>query len=61
MKVLGRLTKRPALEVWRSLDEETVRRALSRRPVVEYLLSNGTDTALTGWVRRRMPKIETGR
>ena len=61
MKALGRLTKRPALEVWQSLDEESVRRALSRRVVVEYLLSHGTDAALTGWVRRRMQEIETRR
>ena len=61
VKALGCLAKRPALEVWQSLDGETVRRALSRRPVVEYLLSHGTDAGLTGWVRRRMPKIETGR
>ena len=61
VKALGCLTKRPALEVWQSLDKGTVRRALSRRPVVEYLLSNGTDTALTGWVRRRVQEIETGR
>lgn len=52
VKALGRLAKRPALEVWQSLDGETVRRALSRRPVVEYLLSHGTDAALTEWVRR---------
>lgn len=56
VKALGRLAKRPAIEVWQSLDGETVRRALSRRPVVEYLLSHGTDTALAGWVRRRMQK-----
>lgn len=52
VKALGHLTKRPALEVWQSLEEETVLRALSRRRVVEYLLSHGTDAALTGWVRR---------
>ena len=56
VKALGRLTKRPALEVWQFLDEETVRRALSRRAVVEYLLSHGTDAGLTGWVRSRMQK-----
>lgn len=61
VKALGRLTKRPALEVWQSLDEETVRRTLSRRAVTEYLLSHGTDAALTGWVRRRMQEMETGR
>lgn len=51
VKALGRLAKRPALEVWRSLDEETVRRALSRRAVVECLLPHGTEAELTGWVR----------
>lgn len=56
VKALGRLTKRSALEVWQSLNEETVRKALSRRAVVEYLLTHGTDAALTGWVRRRMQK-----
>lgn len=77
VKALGHLTKRSALEVWQSLDEETVRRAFSRRPVVEYLLAHGTDAVLTGWVRSfcagrgllpngpgetdAVPKIETRR
>lgn len=56
VKALGRLAKRPAIEVWQSLDGETVRRALSRKLVVEYLLAHGTDAGLTGWVRRRMQK-----
>ena len=50
VKALGRLTKRPALDVWRSLDQELVRRALSREIVAEYLLSCGTDRELTAWI-----------
>lgn len=51
VKSLWRRTRRPALEVWRTLDQETVRRALSRKTVVERLLEYGTDAELTAWVR----------
>lgn len=50
VKALGRLTKRPALDVWRSLDPELVRRTLSREIVTECLLSCGTDRELTAWI-----------
>lgn len=51
VKALWRKTRRPALDVWRTLEPEAVRRALSRRSVVEHLLAYGRDAELTAWIR----------
>ena len=36
-----------------SLDRELLKRVMSKRDVMEYILANGADTAVADWIRKK--------
>ena len=57
VKQFNNIAKKPLTEVLEQLDAPLIRKALSRRNVIQFVLENSRDQALTAWIEQQQSSM----